>query len=96
MPTVATKNEPAPIDPLDDTLETFQKRPWLEWAILLVLCLVMLSQLLLSVSKLSQTEDEAVHLYSGYRYLQCGDLTFSPEHPPLAKMIAACNASEET
>jgi 4-amino-4-deoxy-L-arabinose transferase-like glycosyltransferase len=86
---VATKNEPAPIDPLDDTLETFQKRPWLEWAILLVLCLVMLSQLLLSVSKLSQTEDEAVHLYSGYRYLQCGDLTFSPEHPPLAKMIAA-------
>ena len=49
----------------------------------------MLGQLLLSVRQVSQTADEATHLYSGYRYLKCGDLTVSPEHPPLAKVIAA-------
>ena len=49
----------------------------------------MLGQLLFSVRQLSQTADEATHLYSGYRYLKCGDLTVSPEHPPLAKVIAA-------
>ena len=42
-----------------------------------------------SVRQVSQTADEATHLYSGYRYLKCGDLTVSPEHPPLAKVIAA-------
>ena len=66
-----------------------RKNPRLEWLILLALCTAMLGQLSLSVRQLSQTWDEAVHLYSGYRYLKCGDLTFSPEHPPLAKIIAA-------
>jgi len=49
----------------------------------------MAAQLLCSSSRLSQTADEATHLYAGYRYLKCGDLTVSPEHPPLAKLIAA-------
>ena len=61
----------------------------LEWLIPALLCAVTLAQLLLSSSQLSQTADEATHLYSGYRYLKCGDLTVSPEHPPLAKVIAA-------
>ncbi len=38
---------------------------------------------------MSQTADEATHLFAGFRYLKCGDLTVSPEHPPLAKTIAA-------
>ena len=67
----------------------WQTHPRLEWILLLLLCAAMLAQLLFSVRQLSQTEDEAVHLYSGYRYLRCGDLTFSPEHPPLAKIVAA-------
>jgi len=49
----------------------------------------MFGQLYFCSRQLSQTSDEATHLYSGYRYLKCGDLTVSPEHPPLAKMVAA-------
>lgn len=61
----------------------------LEWLIPIAICAFMLGQLLLTSRQLSQTADEATHLYSGYRYLKCGDLTVSPEHPPLAKVIAA-------
>jgi hypothetical protein len=66
-----------------------QEYPWLEWLIPVALCAVMFGQLLCSGRQLSQTADEATHLYSGYRYLKCGDFTVSPEHPPLAKLIAA-------
>jgi hypothetical protein len=66
-----------------------QKYPLLEWLIPAVFCAVMLAQLLPRGLQISQTADEATHLYSGYRYLKCGDLTVSPEHPPLAKVIAA-------
>ena len=64
-------------------------RSHLEWATPLVLCGIMFAQLFFSSRQLSQTVDEAVHLYSGYRYLKCGDLTFSAAHPPLAKSIGA-------
>jgi len=37
----------------------------------------------------SQTTDEAVHLSAGYTYLTRGDWRFNPEHPPLAKEMAA-------
>ena len=60
-----------------------------ERLILVLLCTVFLAQLFLSTRQLSQTADEPTHLYAGYRYLKCGDLTVSPEHPPLAKTIAA-------
>jgi len=73
----------------DGVRSALRKNPRLEWLILLALCAVMLGQLLLSVRQLSQTTDEATHLYSGYRYLKCGDLTVSPEHPPLARIVAA-------
>lgn len=66
-----------------------RKRRWLEWLIPAALCAVMLGQLLLSVRQLSQTCDEPTHLYAGYRYLKCGDLTISPEHPPLVRIVAA-------
>jgi len=72
-------------------LETngLQKYRRSEWLIPALLCAVMLGELLLSSSQLSQTADEATHLYAGYRYLKCGDLTVSAEHPPLAKVVAA-------
>ncbi len=60
-----------------------------EWLIPAALCALLWGQLLFSSRQLSQTADEATHLYSGYRYLKCGDFTVSPEHPPLAKVVAA-------
>jgi hypothetical protein len=39
--------------------------------------------------KLSATNDEPVHLVSGYSYWQTRDFRINPEHPPLAKLIAA-------
>ncbi len=66
-----------------------QRRTLLEWLAPTFFCAVILGQLILSSNRLSQTADEATHLYSGYRYLKCGDLTVSPEHPPLAKIVAA-------
>jgi hypothetical protein len=59
-----------------------------EWFIPVLLCVVLMGQLFLSIRHLSQTVDESLHLYSAYRYVRCGDLTVSPEHPPLAKLIA--------
>jgi 4-amino-4-deoxy-L-arabinose transferase-like glycosyltransferase len=72
-----------------DAGNRFQLRPPVERLILVFLCTILFGQLLFSSRRLSQTDDEATHLYSGYRYLQCGDLTVSPEHPPLAKIVAA-------
>jgi hypothetical protein len=37
----------------------------------------------------SQTYDEAGHLTAGYRYWMTGDFSFNPDHPPLARMLAA-------
>jgi hypothetical protein len=46
-------------------------------------------QLALYVSRQSQTWDEGDHLYAGYRSLTHADFGLNPEHPPLAKMVAA-------
>lgn len=61
----------------------------IEWLLPALFCAVLLAQLILSGGRLSQTGDEATHLYAGYRYLKCSDLTVSPEHPPFAKVVAA-------
>jgi hypothetical protein len=53
-----------------------------------VLIALFLLQILLAVRKQAQTNDEAFHLYAGYRYLQCGDFAINPEHPPLVKLVA--------
>jgi len=60
-----------------------------EWLIPTFLCALLFGELFFCSRQLSQTSDEATHLYSGYRYLKCGDLTLSPEHPPLVKVVAA-------
>jgi dolichyl-phosphate-mannose-protein mannosyltransferase len=46
-------------------------------------------QALLAVPKLSATNDEAVHLVAGFSYWKTRDFRLNPEHPPLAKLVAA-------
>jgi tetratricopeptide (TPR) repeat protein len=53
------------------------------------LLLALLVQLAVYVSRQSQTWDEGDHLYAGYRSLTHADFGLNPEHPPLAKMLAA-------
>lgn len=45
-------------------------------------------QMLLSVGGDAPTNDEPAHLGSGLAYTRRHDLRFSPEHPPVAKLIA--------
>src|SRR5205809_5609337 len=46
-------------------------------------------QALLAVPRLSATSDEPLHLAAGYSYWQTRDFRMNPEHPPLAKLVAA-------
>ncbi|MBB5062385.1 glycosyltransferase family 39 protein [Granulicella mallensis] len=60
--------------------------------VLLIACLLLFSmaaQLALSVRQQSSTWDECDHLFAGYMSLKAGDFALNPEHPPLAKMVAA-------
>lgn len=42
-----------------------------------------------SFLKASPTYDESIHLFAGYSYIRWGDFRINPEHPPLAKVLAA-------
>lgn len=64
------------------------RRLWLVVAVALLLA-VMGTELALSVSRQSQTFDEACHVFAGYRYWKNFDFGFNPEHPPLVKLVAA-------
>ena len=46
-------------------------------------------QMFLALPKLSATTDEVAHLPAGYTYWVTRDFRLNPEHPPLAKLIAA-------
>jgi len=59
-----------------------------EWVVLVLLAVVMLAQLWTSVTQLSITSDEIDHLHAAYRYWQCNDFGWNPEHPPLVKIVA--------
>ncbi len=59
------------------------------WIVLAVLVVAMAAQMWTSIRQLSITSDEMDHLHAGYRYLQCNDYGWNPEHPPLVKEIAA-------
>ena len=74
---------------LDSIRDSLRARQYGGQLIVLLLCALFCAEMFFSARRVSQTADEPTHLYSGYRYLVCGDLTISPEHPPLAKMIAA-------
>jgi hypothetical protein len=60
-----------------------------EWIFLAALIVVLVTQLWTSIRQLSITSDEIDHLHAGYRYLQCNDFGWNPEHPPLVKIVAA-------
>jgi len=47
------------------------------------------AQAIMSMVQKTPTSDETSHLPAGYSYLKTGDYRLNPEHPPLAKMIAA-------
>ncbi len=53
------------------------------------LLLAMALQMALSLRQQSFTWDEGDHLFAGYMSLKKGDFALNPEHPPLAKMVAA-------
>ncbi len=54
-----------------------------------LLLAVMATELALSARQQSQTFDEAVHIFAGYRYWKNFDFGVNPEHPPLVKLVAA-------
>jgi 4-amino-4-deoxy-L-arabinose transferase-like glycosyltransferase len=56
---------------------------------LVAILLLLAAEVFLSNRQESQTWDESAHLYSGYEYWTHGDLGRNPEHPPLAKLVAA-------
>jgi hypothetical protein len=62
---------------------------WRTALLVAALLLLLLGQLARFVSRQSQTWDEGDHLYAGYRSVTHGDFGLNPEHPPLAKMVAA-------
>jgi hypothetical protein len=59
---------------------------WIAFAVALVVLPALLWRY---VGANSATFDEGEHIAAGYRYWQCGDYGVNPEHPPLAKLIAA-------
>src|SRR2546427_165464 len=58
-------------------------------AIAIALIIAFWIQLFLALPKLSATSDEIVHLPAGYTYWTTRDFRLNPEHPPLAKLVAA-------
>jgi len=87
LPELAQK--PAEPPALTSRFETSQSRQsYLEWGVLLSLAAIMLVQLWSSVVQLSITSDEIDHLHAAYRYWQCNDFGWNPEHPPLVKILA--------
>lgn len=54
-----------------------------------LLLLTMVAELALSVRRQSQTYDEAVYIFAGYRYWKNFDFGINPDHPPLVKLVAA-------
>lgn len=46
-------------------------------------------QALFAVNRLSATSDEPIHISAGYSYWKTRDFRMNPEHPPLAKLVAA-------
>lgn len=57
--------------------------------VLALLVIAFCLQALLALPRLSATSDEPIHLAAGYSYWQTRDFRLNPEHPPLAKLIAA-------
>jgi 4-amino-4-deoxy-L-arabinose transferase-like glycosyltransferase len=74
----------AATNPRSESLSRFTGR-----LIAAALLVVLATLLYTSVRQESQVFDESIHLYAGFEYLKHADFGTNPEHPPLAKMIAA-------
>jgi hypothetical protein len=59
------------------------------WPIVIALLIFLAVIQVLSIRDESATWDEPLELAAGYSYLKTGDFRLNPEHPPLAKVIAA-------
>jgi hypothetical protein len=57
--------------------------------VVLALLVLVAGEIFFSSRQESQVSDEADHLYAGYEYWKHGDFGRNPEHPPLAKLVAA-------
>src|SRR5437667_8058696 len=58
-------------------------------AVLAVILLAFILQAMFAIPRLSSTTDEPVHIAAGYSYWKTRDFRMNPEHPPLAKLLAA-------
>ncbi len=70
------------------SLETRSRERWF-WPLAIGLLAAMATVQVLSIRLESQTWDEGFEIASGYSYLKTGDYRISPEHPPLARVLAA-------
>ncbi len=64
-------------------------RPRYFYAGVSLLALLLASVQFLSIRGETQTFDEAIELSGGYAFLKTGQYSIQPEHPPLAKVLAA-------
>lgn len=64
-------------------------RNHISWAALAFAIVVHIAAYMAFARANAPTYDEGVHLAAGYRMWQCGNFAINPEHPPLAKFIAA-------
>lgn len=67
---------------------SFFKEHWF-WPATAILLVLMASVQVTSSLQENQTCDESAHLVSGYSFWVKGDYRLSPEHPPLARLLAA-------
>src|SRR5262245_65917521 len=71
------------------TMETTNAARRLNIGVVAVILIAFCLPALLALPRLSATTDEPVHLAAGFSYWQTRDFRMNPEHPPLAKLIAA-------
>jgi hypothetical protein len=91
LATQARKNSAAELQklaPQESPSDTTLSLPVLV-SIALAIGLAFMLVLLGTIKELSPTFDEPVHVVAGYSYLKWGDYRVNPEHPPLAKALAA-------
>lgn len=67
----------------------WKSRPWLTPLLVVLMLCAMGLEIAVSVHGESVSWDEGDHLFSGLMSLRTHDFGLNPEHPPMAKMIAA-------
>ena len=70
-------------------VNTLKPAAFFHWGMVVCLCLWYLAASFGNARIQSATYDEPVHLASGWSIWRYGDFRINPEHPPLAKLLAA-------